>query len=77
MFKLHSYFCVQLSYVLLQYDYMVCPISWDEVKEELSMDCERAPVFKLAEYALPKFVMNILSLVRTKFLPRHIECRIL
>ena len=49
--------------MLLQFDYFVCPISYDEVQEQLSMECERAPVFRLAEYTLPQFMMNILSLV--------------
>ena len=53
----------QLSYVLLQFDYFVCPINYDELQEQLSMECERAPVFRLAEYTLPQFMMNTLSLV--------------
>ncbi|KAK2161212.1 hypothetical protein LSH36_120g16054 [Paralvinella palmiformis] len=48
-----------ISYGLVQFDYFVCPIEYDEVKESLSLECERAPVFKLTEYTLPKFVQSI------------------
>jgi len=50
---------IQISYGLVQFDYFVCPIEYDEVKESLSLECERAPVFKLTEYTLPKFVQSI------------------
>lgn len=48
-----------ISYALVQFDYFVCPIQYDEVKESLSLECERAPVFKLTEYTLPKFMQNL------------------
>ena len=57
-------FIFQLSYALVQYDFFVCPLNYDEVAERLSMECERAPVFKLEEYSLPIWVQNICVLVR-------------
>lgn len=47
-----------MSYVLLQFDYFVCPIVYDETKDALSMDCERTFVFRLHEYTLPQFLQN-------------------
>lgn len=47
-----------MSYVLLQFDYFVCPIEYDEAKEALSLDCERSFVFRLHEYGLPQFLQN-------------------
>lgn len=54
---------LQASYVLAQYDYFVCPIEYSEVKEALHNECERAAVFKLAEYALPSTVQQLGALV--------------
>jgi phosphatidate cytidylyltransferase len=51
-------FGVIISYVLLQFDYFVCPIGYDEAKEALSMECERAIEFRLHAYGLPQFVQN-------------------
>lgn len=63
----HVYDCVwllQMSYVLLQFDYFVCPIVYDETKDALSMDCERTFVFRLHEYMLPQFLQNFGLLVK-------------
>lgn len=54
---------LQASYVLAQYDYFVCPIEYSEAKEALHNECERAAVFKLAEYALPNTVQQLGALV--------------
>lgn len=45
--------------MLVHYDFFVCPIDYDDMKGELSMTCERVPVFRLTEYNLPHFVQNI------------------
>ena len=52
-------FVFQISYILVQFDFFICPIEYDEIKDELSMECERQAVFKLADYNLPQFVQNI------------------
>lgn len=56
-------FGLVISYVLVQFDYFVCPIQYDEIRETLTMDCERAPVFRLYEYTLPKFVQSFGTIV--------------
>jgi len=53
----------QISYVLLQFDYFVCPIDYDEVKGALSMECERSFAFRLHEYGVPWFIHSIGALV--------------
>ena len=58
---------VQISYVLVQFDYFVCPIEYDDAKEALSMECERNPEFRLHEYALPQFLQNFGILVREEY----------
>jgi len=52
-----------LSYALVQFDFFVCPIQYDEMKEVLSSECERAPVFRLAEYTLPQNIQNVCGMV--------------
>ena len=53
----------QISYALVQFDYFVCPIEYDEAKEALSMECERTPEFRLHEFSLPFFVQKLGMLV--------------
>jgi len=55
--------CCQISYVLLQFDYFVCPIDYDEVKGALSMECERSFAFRLHDYSVPSFIQSIGALV--------------
>jgi len=55
----------QISYGLLQFDYFVCPIDYDEVKGGLSMECERSFAFRLHEYGVPWFIHSIGALVRS------------
>ena len=64
-----DYYCsvnvcvLQISYVLLQFDYFVCPIDYDEVKGALSMECERSFAFRLHDYSVPWFIHSIGALV--------------
>ncbi|PVD37755.1 hypothetical protein C0Q70_00356 [Pomacea canaliculata] len=51
-----------LSYGLVQYDYFVCPVRYDEEKDHISMECERSPAFVLTEYNWPETVRTILLL---------------
>ncbi|XP_064595209.1 phosphatidate cytidylyltransferase 2-like [Liolophura sinensis] len=55
-------FGIVLSLVLVQFDYLVCPISYDDVNEQLSMECERHPVFRVTEYQLPSTIQSFFSL---------------
>jgi len=55
----------QISYVLLQFDYFVCPIDYDEIKGALSMECERSFAFRLHDYSVPWFIHSIGALVRS------------
>ncbi|XP_041363199.1 phosphatidate cytidylyltransferase 2-like [Gigantopelta aegis] len=57
-------FGIMLSYVLVQFDFFVCPIHYDEEKEALSMDCERNPVFHITEFNLPETLQGFFSLIR-------------
>ncbi|RUS73127.1 hypothetical protein EGW08_019107 [Elysia chlorotica] len=57
-------FGILLSYVLLQYDYFVCPVSYDETKGALSMDCQRSHVFLISDYTLPETLQGLLKLLR-------------
>ena len=62
----HCYVTVlmfQISYGLLQFDYFVCPIDYDEVKGALSMECERSFAFRLHDYSVPWFIHRIGALV--------------
>jgi len=55
--------CVQVSYVLVQFDSFVCPIEYNVAKDALSTDCERSAVFQLTQYALPQFIVRLCALV--------------
>ncbi|OWF40078.1 phosphatidate cytidylyltransferase, photoreceptor-specific-like isoform X1 [Mizuhopecten yessoensis] len=55
------FFGIALSYVLVQFDSMVCPISYDEVKDSMSMECERHPVFIVSEFGIPATLQTFLS----------------
>lgn len=59
----YFFFPFQLSYGLVQYDYFVCPVRYDEEKDHISMECERSPAFVLTEYNWPETVRTILLLV--------------
>ncbi|KAK0051831.1 phosphatidate cytidylyltransferase photoreceptor-specific [Biomphalaria pfeifferi] len=56
-------FGIILSYCLIQYDYFVCPVSYDESKESLSMECERSHVFLVSQYALPETIRAFFKLL--------------
>ena len=58
----------QLSYVLVQFDYFVCPISYDDVKHQISYECERHPVFILTEVNLHTVAQKIFSVVSKIYL---------
>jgi len=49
-------FGIGLAWFLIQFDYMVCPISYDDDKGRISMECERHPVFLLEEYKTPETI---------------------
>ncbi|KAH8857708.1 Phosphatidate cytidylyltransferase, photoreceptor-specific isoform 1 [Schistosoma japonicum] len=44
------------SYILLKYDYFVCPIEWDDAKGSLTMNCTRNHVFIAHTYSLPRYL---------------------
>ncbi|XP_064632191.1 phosphatidate cytidylyltransferase, photoreceptor-specific-like isoform X2 [Lineus longissimus] len=46
-------FGIGLSYFLVQFDFFICPIEYSEKLGELTLECERNPVFKLAAYKVP------------------------
>ena len=65
----------QISYGLLQFDYFVCPIDYDEVKGALSMECERSFAFRLHEYSVPWFIHGIGALVGSSVINNcYLQC---
>lgn len=65
-------FGIMLSYLLLQWDYFVCPITFDTSSNRLSMECERHPVFKVAEYSLPETLDGLFTLLKIPYRKFHI-----
>lgn len=53
----------QLSYVLCQYPYFVCPVEYSEAEDALKYVCDPSPIFRPQEYALPETVANLSALV--------------
>lgn len=53
----------QISYFLVQFDYFVCPIEYNEVSEALTMECNRSFVFQLQHYNIPQPIQYIGSIV--------------
>ncbi|KAL8609345.1 hypothetical protein ACOMHN_008139 [Nucella lapillus] len=56
-------FGVLLSYLMVQYDYFVCPVGYDDVEDHISMECERSPSFLLKEYHLPETIQALCGLM--------------
>ena len=54
---------LQISQLLVQYDFFVCPIGYDEATESLSMTCQRSAEFLPASYSLPAFIAKTGALV--------------
>ncbi|KAJ8318707.1 hypothetical protein KUTeg_003798 [Tegillarca granosa] len=61
-----------LSYVLVQFDYFVCPIVYDEGKDKISLECERHPVFIVTEYNLPQTLQTFFSILGLEWKKAHI-----
>nr|CAD7459391.1 unnamed protein product [Timema tahoe] len=53
----------QVSYVLCQYRYFVCPIEYSETLGGMTMDCEPSSLFRPQEYMLRESLSGILHLV--------------
>ncbi|VDP16405.1 unnamed protein product [Schistosoma margrebowiei] len=58
-------FSILLSYILVKYDYFVCPIEWDDTKGSLTMNCTRNPVFIAQIYDLPKYLHCLIISIYT------------
>lgn len=56
------FFGFLISYILVQFDYFVCPVTYDEASDNLSMDCIRHPVFILTEFGLPLVIQKFFSI---------------
>ncbi|XP_045213489.1 phosphatidate cytidylyltransferase, photoreceptor-specific-like isoform X1 [Mercenaria mercenaria] len=56
-------FGMALAWFLIQFDMLVCPIMYDDDKGQISMECERHPVFLLEEYNLPETIQLLFKLV--------------
>lgn len=53
----------QLSYVMSQYPYFVCPIAYSEALGRMTMDCEPSQLFRLQEYNPPQFLLGFIKIV--------------
>nr|CAD7587478.1 unnamed protein product [Timema genevievae] len=42
-----------MSYWMCQYKYFICPIEYNEILEQMTIDCEPSPLFQLQNYTLP------------------------
>lgn len=61
--------CLQMSYVMCQYQYFVCPIEYSETQSAMTMECEPSRLFRLEEYTLPETMSGLLKLVCIEFTP--------
>ncbi|CAG0906917.1 unnamed protein product, partial [Cyprideis torosa] len=50
------------SYFCCQFQYFVCPISYSDELQAMSMKCEPTPNFQLAEFQLPDLLRSIFGL---------------
>jgi phosphatidate cytidylyltransferase len=66
-------FSLVFALILMQYDYHVCPLEYDDTRGELSMDCERNPVFVSEPYTLPKY-LKWLPVKTVPFYPYFYHC---
>lgn len=57
-------FGIIISYFLVQFDYFVCPIEYNEVSEALTMECNRSFVFQLQHYNIPQPIQYIGSILQ-------------
>ncbi|KAL3875703.1 hypothetical protein ACJMK2_033631 [Sinanodonta woodiana] len=65
-------FGIVFSYWLASYDSLVCPISYDEVKNLLTTECEKNPVFILSEYHLPLTLQGLFAFMRIPWRTIHL-----
>lgn len=54
---------LQISYVMCQYRYFICPIEYSEALGRMTMDCEPSSLFQPQEYGLPKCLQVITRMV--------------
>lgn len=52
-------FALIFAQVLINYDYFVCPLEYDDVKGALSMECVRNPVFRPVIYEMPSYLVSL------------------
>lgn len=61
----------QLSYLMSQYPYLVCPIEYSE-SLGMTMDCEPSGLFRLQEYTTPAFMLPLVRAVSDVITADHI-----
>lgn len=54
----------QLSYLLSQFQYCVCPVGFNSETNGFTVECEPSDIFVMQEYTLPAVVQNTLRWVR-------------
>ena len=57
---------LQVSSLLAQWDYFVCPIAYDELTESISLECQRSATFTPYAYSLPTFIAKTGALVSAR-----------
>ena len=48
---------------MLHFDYLICPIEYDDETNRMSLECEKNPVFMLADYDFPETMQALFMLV--------------
>lgn len=57
--------CLQLAYLLSQFQYFVCPVGFNSETNGFTVECEPSSIFEMQEYTLPAVFQKTLGLVRT------------
>lgn len=63
-------YCFQMSYVMLHYDWFICPIDYSEDTGSFTDSCVRPASFQLQEYNLPRPLSFIFRIVSPRFWDR-------
>lgn len=59
-----AFLCLQLAYLLSQFQYFVCPVGFNSETNGFTVECEPSDIFVMQEYTLPAVLQRTLGLVR-------------
>lgn len=69
---MHALF--QFSYVLVQFQYFVCPVGYNSETNSFSTSCDPPEIFKLHDYMVPPYLQALLGWVSMRPIPRTSYC---